>query len=76
MHSTSVQIVSCAKCRYKYELISGDIVSIESEEIRFVPSGFVYLFSILLLWLFFFVIIIAFFIRHINITQFVLYSIG
>ncbi|KAF3951746.1 hypothetical protein CMV_022633 [Castanea mollissima] len=28
-----IQIVSCAKCRYKYELISGDIVSIESEEI-------------------------------------------
>ncbi|XP_040986526.1 uncharacterized protein LOC121234595 isoform X1 [Juglans microcarpa x Juglans regia] len=28
-----IQIVSCAKCRYQYELISGDIVSIESEEI-------------------------------------------
>ncbi|XP_030951856.1 uncharacterized protein LOC115975280 [Quercus lobata] len=28
-----IQIVSCAKCRYKYELISGNIVSIESEEI-------------------------------------------
>ncbi|XP_050268991.1 uncharacterized protein LOC126713308 [Quercus robur] len=28
-----IQVVSCAKCRYKYELISGDIVSIESEEI-------------------------------------------
>lgn len=29
-----IQIVSCAKCRYKYELVSGDIVSIHSEEIR------------------------------------------
>lgn len=29
-----IQIVSCAKCRYQYELVSGDIVSIESEEIR------------------------------------------
>ncbi|GMY30544.1 Pentatricopeptide repeat (PPR) superfamily [Fagus crenata] len=28
-----IQIVSCANCRYQYELISGDIVSIESEEI-------------------------------------------
>ncbi|XP_048141206.1 uncharacterized protein LOC115740760 isoform X3 [Rhodamnia argentea] len=28
-----VQIVSCATCRYKYELVSGDIISIESEEI-------------------------------------------
>ncbi|GAV65763.1 hypothetical protein CFOL_v3_09277 [Cephalotus follicularis] len=28
-----IQIVSCAKCRYKYELVSGDIVSIVSEEI-------------------------------------------
>ncbi|XP_031280912.1 uncharacterized protein LOC116139372 isoform X2 [Pistacia vera] len=28
-----IQIVSCAKCRYKYELVSGDIVSIDSEEI-------------------------------------------
>ncbi|KAK9202780.1 hypothetical protein WN943_013032 [Citrus x changshan-huyou] len=35
-----IQIVSCAKCRYKYELVSGDIVSIHSEEIRllFAPS--------------------------------------
>ena len=31
-----LQIVSCAKCRYQYELVSGDIVSIESEEIRLV----------------------------------------
>ena len=61
-----MQIESCANCRYQYELISGDIVSIESEEIRFVPSGFDYLsqnlcslFSILLLLLFFFVIMIA-----------------
>ncbi|KAH7840346.1 hypothetical protein Vadar_015774 [Vaccinium darrowii] len=28
-----IQIVSCSKCRYQYELVSGDIVSIESEEI-------------------------------------------
>ncbi|KAL3742933.1 hypothetical protein ACJRO7_018267 [Eucalyptus globulus] len=28
-----IQIVSCAACRYKYELVSGDIISIESEEI-------------------------------------------
>ncbi|KAI3421460.1 uncharacterized protein J3R85_012281 [Psidium guajava] len=28
-----IQIVSCATCRYKYELVSGDIISIESEEI-------------------------------------------
>ncbi|KAL2342672.1 hypothetical protein Fmac_003957 [Flemingia macrophylla] len=28
-----IQIVSCAQCRYQYELVSGDIVSIESEEI-------------------------------------------
>lgn len=36
-----LQIVSCAKCRYKYELVSGDIVSIHSEEIRllFAPSS-------------------------------------
>ncbi|KAI4372642.1 hypothetical protein MLD38_010846 [Melastoma candidum] len=27
------QIASCAKCRYKYEFISGDIITIESEEI-------------------------------------------
>ncbi|KAK3228065.1 hypothetical protein Dsin_007927 [Dipteronia sinensis] len=31
-----LQIVSCAKCRYKYELVSGEIVSIDSEEIRLV----------------------------------------
>ncbi|XP_021754361.1 uncharacterized protein LOC110719690 isoform X2 [Chenopodium quinoa] len=28
-----IQVVSCAKCRYQYELVSGDIVNIESEEI-------------------------------------------
>ncbi|XP_056168378.1 uncharacterized protein LOC115662453 [Syzygium oleosum] len=28
-----IQIVSCATCRYKYELFSGDIISIDSEEI-------------------------------------------
>ncbi|KAK2999078.1 hypothetical protein RJ639_022809 [Escallonia herrerae] len=28
-----LQIVSCSKCRYQYELLSGDIISIESEEI-------------------------------------------
>ncbi|CAK9163076.1 unnamed protein product [Ilex paraguariensis] len=27
-----IQIVSCSKCRYKYEFVSGDIVNIESEE--------------------------------------------
>lgn len=30
------QVVSCSKCRYQYELVSGDIVSIVSEEIRLV----------------------------------------
>ncbi|KAK0587091.1 hypothetical protein LWI29_017174 [Acer saccharum] len=29
-----IQIISCSKCRYKYELVSGGIVSIDSEEIR------------------------------------------
>ncbi|XP_039684680.1 uncharacterized protein [Medicago truncatula] len=28
-----IQIVSCAKCRYQYELVSGNIVNIQSEEI-------------------------------------------
>ncbi|KAF9602550.1 hypothetical protein IFM89_029849 [Coptis chinensis] len=28
------QIASCSKCRYQYELVSGNIVTIESEEIR------------------------------------------
>ncbi|XP_038991195.1 uncharacterized protein LOC120114306 [Hibiscus syriacus] len=28
-----IQIVCCAKCRYKYELVSGNIVSVDSEEI-------------------------------------------
>ncbi|XP_054823525.1 uncharacterized protein LOC129321685 isoform X2 [Prosopis cineraria] len=28
-----IQLVSCAKCRYEYELVSGDIISIQSEEI-------------------------------------------
>ncbi|CAL1373596.1 unnamed protein product [Linum trigynum] len=28
-----VQIASCSKCRYQYELVSGDITSISSEEI-------------------------------------------
>ncbi|XVF10401.1 hypothetical protein REPUB_Repub07fG0179600 [Reevesia pubescens] len=28
-----VQIVCCAKCRYKYELVSGNIISVDSEEI-------------------------------------------
>ncbi|GAB4834568.1 hypothetical protein Ancab_032827 [Ancistrocladus abbreviatus] len=28
-----IQIVSCSKCRYKYELVSGDITNIQSEEI-------------------------------------------
>ncbi|KAJ8764924.1 hypothetical protein K2173_010389 [Erythroxylum novogranatense] len=29
-----IQVASCAKCRYQYELVSGDITSISSEEIR------------------------------------------
>ncbi|KAF3339761.1 hypothetical protein FCM35_KLT15532 [Carex littledalei] len=33
------QIASCSKCRYQYELFSGDIVSIESEEISMDTSG-------------------------------------
>lgn len=33
---TFLQIVCCAKCRYKYELVSGNIVSVDSEEIRLV----------------------------------------
>lgn len=36
-----LQVVSCSKCRYQYELVSGDVVSIESEEIRLV---YIYLF--------------------------------
>ncbi|KAL7122799.1 hypothetical protein ACP275_01G066600 [Erythranthe tilingii] len=28
-----IQLVSCSKCRYQYELVSGNILSIESEEI-------------------------------------------
>lgn len=28
------QVVSCSKCRYQYELFSGQITSIESEEVR------------------------------------------
>ncbi|KAM7279132.1 hypothetical protein ACFE04_006266 [Oxalis oulophora] len=28
-----IQIASCANCRYKYEVVSGDIISIDSEEI-------------------------------------------
>ncbi|KAK4373895.1 hypothetical protein RND71_004572 [Anisodus tanguticus] len=31
-----IQVVSCSKCRYQYELVSGNIISIESEEIRLV----------------------------------------
>lgn len=33
-----LQIVSCAKCRYQYELVSGNIVNIQSEEIRLVSD--------------------------------------
>jgi hypothetical protein len=29
-------VVSCSKCRYQYELLSGDITNIESEEVRLV----------------------------------------
>ncbi|XP_039046672.1 uncharacterized protein LOC120186911 [Hibiscus syriacus] len=32
--SPSEEIVCCAKCRYKYELVSGNIVSVDSEEIK------------------------------------------
>ncbi|KAF2538623.1 hypothetical protein F2Q68_00019519 [Brassica cretica] len=39
-----VQIVSCAKCRYQYELFSGDITSIESEELGLVLFQYVSLF--------------------------------
>ncbi|WOL11070.1 hypothetical protein Cni_G19831 [Canna indica] len=28
-----IQVASCSQCRYQYELVSGDIVNIESEEI-------------------------------------------
>ncbi|KAL1532203.1 hypothetical protein AAHA92_32240 [Salvia divinorum] len=28
-----IQVVSCSKCRYQYELVSGNILSMESEEI-------------------------------------------
>jgi hypothetical protein len=36
MFVLSFQVVSCSKCRYQYELFSGEITSIESEEVRFV----------------------------------------
>lgn len=38
-----LQIVSCAKCRYQYELVSGNIVGIQSEEIRLVSHFIHYL---------------------------------
>lgn len=41
-----LQIVSCSKCRYKYELVSGDIVSIESEEIRLVSFHLINFFQV------------------------------
>ncbi|KAH1039546.1 hypothetical protein J1N35_041289 [Gossypium stocksii] len=34
--SLGEEIVFCAKCRYKYELISGNIISVDSEKIRLV----------------------------------------
>ncbi|KAM0858503.1 hypothetical protein ACQ4PT_047795 [Festuca glaucescens] len=34
------QVVSCSKCRYQYELFSGDITSIESEEVSMDTSAF------------------------------------
>ncbi|CAM0910716.1 unnamed protein product [Alopecurus aequalis] len=34
------QVVSCSKCRYQYELFSGDITSIESEEVSMDVSAF------------------------------------
>ncbi|KAK9121952.1 hypothetical protein Syun_019569 [Stephania yunnanensis] len=41
-----IQVVSCSKCRYQYELFSGDIVSIDSEEISSWLCGAVYLLGI------------------------------
>ena len=32
--STALQLVPCSKCRYQYELMSGDVVDCESESIR------------------------------------------
>ncbi|KAK1609989.1 hypothetical protein QYE76_033662 [Lolium multiflorum] len=34
------QVVSCSKCRYQYELLSGDITNIESEEVSMDTSAF------------------------------------
>ncbi|KAM3191351.1 hypothetical protein ACQJBY_068940 [Aegilops geniculata] len=34
------QVVSCSKCRYQYELFSGDVTSIESEEVSMDISAF------------------------------------
>lgn len=35
-------MASCSKCRYEYELVSGEIYGIESEEIRFVEVDYIY----------------------------------
>lgn len=37
-----LQVASCSKCRYEYELVSGEIYSIDSEEIRFVEVDYIY----------------------------------
>ncbi|KAK3228069.1 hypothetical protein Dsin_007931 [Dipteronia sinensis] len=38
--SPGEEIVSCAKCHYKYQLVSGEIVSIDWEEISMdIPAG-------------------------------------
>ncbi|KAM0854737.1 hypothetical protein ACQ4PT_050233 [Festuca glaucescens] len=34
------QVVSCSKCRYQYELLSGDITNIESEQVSMDTSAF------------------------------------
>ncbi|WVZ93719.1 hypothetical protein U9M48_039676 [Paspalum notatum var. saurae] len=41
------QVVSCSKCRYQYELFSGDITSIESEEVGLVNRVLSLSFSVL-----------------------------
>ena len=43
-----MQIASCANCRYRYELVSGNVVSIESEEIRLVFKTGLYIMSLVI----------------------------
>ncbi|XP_044443155.1 uncharacterized protein [Triticum aestivum] len=38
--SSAEEVVSCSKCRYQYELFSGDVTSIESEEVSMDISAF------------------------------------